>query len=104
LERILKQQEEAKTEKKGYSFDTSFDTAIVGCTENKFLIRNVEKDFEYYEDLMYLAYHIDVEKQIVKSRKEHEEMIRLIKEERDDEFCALMKVHYRDTIIKEQNV
>ncbi|MBQ1251442.1 MAG: GntR family transcriptional regulator [Firmicutes bacterium] len=101
LESVLKAQDSTKQEKGGHSFDTSFDTAIVSCTENKFLIRNVEKDFEYYEDLMYLAYHIDVEKQRVKSRKEHEEMIRLIKEQRDDEFCALMETHYRDTIIKE---
>ena len=85
----------------GHSFDTSFDTAIVRCTGNKFLIHNLEKYFEYYEDLMYIAYHIDVEKQRVKSYNEHREMIKLIKAHRDGEFCELMAKHYSDTIISE---
>lgn len=102
LERILEHQDGNEPDKRnGYSFDTSFDTAIVRCTGNKFLIRNVEKDFEYYEDLMYIAYHIDVEKQRVKSYNEHKEMIALIKEHRDDDFCDLMAKHYSDTIISE---
>lgn len=103
LEGILERQDgtiEPDT-RKGHSFDTSFDTAIVHCTGNKFLIRNVEKDFEYYEDLMYIAYHIDVEKQRVKSYNEHKEMIALIKDHRDDDFCDLMARHYKETIIAE---
>lgn len=100
LENILNNHSAENDKKGGYSFDTSFDTAIVRCTGNKFLIRNAEKDFEYYEDLMYIAYHIDVEKQRVKSYNEHKEMIELIKEHRDEEFCELMERHYRDTIIE----
>lgn len=101
LEGILEHQDsniEADS-RKGHSFDASFDTAIVRCTGNKFLIRNAEKDFEYYQDLMYIAYHIDVEKQRLKSYQEHKEMITLIKDHRDDEFCELMAKHYRETII-----
>lgn len=103
LEKILEHQEGNSDldKRKNHSFDTSFDTAIVRCTGNKFLIRNVEKDFEYYEDLMYIAYHIDVEKQRIKSYNEHKEMITLIKAQRDDEFCELMAKHYSDTIISE---
>lgn len=103
LEQILERQDNPadSDKRKGHSFDTSFDTAIVRCTGNKFLIRNAEKDFEYYEDLMYIAYHIDVEKQRVKSYNEHKEMITLIKEHRDEEFCELMAKHYSDTIISE---
>ena len=102
LEHILDHDGNGDAEKrKGHSFDTSFDTAIVRCTGNKFLIRNVEKDFEYYEDLMYIAYHIDVEKQRVKSYNEHKEMIELIKAHRDDEFCELMEKHYSNTIISD---
>lgn len=103
LENILERQDGTvePDNRRGHSFDTSFDTAIVRCTGNKFLIRNAEKDFEYYEDLMYIAYHIDVEKQRVKSYNEHKEMIELMKNHRDDEFCELMAKHYRETIIAE---
>lgn len=103
LEKILARRDSnIEAEKRvSHSFDTSFDTAIVRCTGNKFLIHNVEKDFEYYEDLMYIAYHIDVEKQRVKSYNEHKEMVELIKAHRDDEFCELMAKHYSDTIISE---
>lgn len=81
--------------------ELTFDTAFVRCTENKFLIRNVVKDFEYYDDLMYIAFQIHSEKQRMKSLKEHKEIIQLIKEKRDDEFQKMMTKHYRDVIIKD---
>lgn len=77
-----------------------FDTTFVRCTGNIFLTRNVERDFEYYDDLMYLGFHIKYDEQKSKSRKEHKEMIDLVKEGRDDEFYHFMLKHYYDVIIE----
>ena len=98
LETILKNQEEAG------DFDHTkdefnFDTAFVRCTGNNFLYRNVVKDFEYHNDLMYIAYQIHREKQRTKSLAEHKAIIQLIKEKRDDEFRDMMMRHYQDVVI-----
>lgn len=76
-----------------------FDTAFVRCTGNIFLTRNVERDYEYYDDLMYIGFHIQYEKQKNKSRKEHREILALVKEGRDNELYEMMTKHYQDVII-----
>lgn len=76
-----------------------FDTLFVSCTGNKFLTRNIVKDFEYYDDLMYIAYQVHNEKQRLKSLEEHRQLIQLVREERDDEFHDFMVMHYRDLAI-----
>ena len=76
-----------------------FDTAFVRCTGNVFLTRNAERDYEYYDDLMYLGFHIQYEKQKIKSRKEHREILAIVKEGRDDELYEMMTKHYQDVII-----
>lgn len=98
LETILKNQEEAG------DFDHTkdefnFDTAFVRCTGNIFLYRNVVKDFEYHNDLMYIAYQIHREKQRIKSLAEHKAIIQLIKDKRDNEFRDMMMRHYQDVVI-----
>lgn len=97
LEDVLDDQE--NTTENDRRAEMTFDTTFVRCTGNKFLIRNVVKDFEYYDDLMYIAYQIHSEKQRIKSLKEHKEIIDLIKEKRDDEFPAMMTKHYQDVVI-----
>lgn len=82
--------------------EITFDTTFVHCTGNRFLIRNLEKDFEYYDDLMYIAYHIHGEKQRLKSMEEHQQMIDLIKAEKDDELYPLLVKHYEDLVICEE--
>lgn len=76
-----------------------FDTTFVRCTGNSFLTRNVEQNFEYYDDLMYIGFHIQYEKQKIKSMKEHKEIVALVKEGRDDEFYDMMTKHYLDVVI-----
>ncbi len=76
-----------------------FDTAFVRCTGNIFLTRNAERDYEYYDDMMYLGFHIQYKKQKIKSRNEHREILDIVKEGRDDELYAMMTKHYQDVII-----
>jgi DNA-binding GntR family transcriptional regulator len=78
-----------------------FDTAFVRCTGNTFLTRNAERDYEYYDDLMYIGFQIQYEKQKIKSLKEHKEILALVKEGRDDEFYDMMTRHYQDVIVEE---
>ena len=81
--------------------EDTFDTTFVRCTGNRFLIQNLERNFEYYDDLMYIAYHIHGEKQRLKSIEEHQQMIDLIKAEKDEELLPLLKKHYSELIIAE---
>lgn len=76
-----------------------FDTAFVRCTGNIFLTRNVERDYEYYDDLMYIGFHIQYEKQKIKSLADHKKILALVKEGRDDEFYDIMTRHYQDVFI-----
>lgn len=98
LEKALENQENISENDR--RAEMTFDTTFVRCTGNKFLIRNVVKDFEYYDDLMYIAYQIHSEKQRVKSLQEHKEIIKLIREKRDDEFPEMMARHYQDIVVE----
>ncbi|MGI5874221.1 MAG: GntR family transcriptional regulator [Bacillota bacterium] len=102
-EELLNQLEEAlKLEEESIDGEIranyTFDTVFVRCVGNKFLTQNIVKDFEYYDDLMYIANNIDSEKQRAKSAEEHREIIKLIREERDGDFEPLMRRHYRDVV------
>lgn len=81
--------------------EMTFDVVFVRCTDNKFLYQNIVKDYEYYDDLMYIAYQINREKQKEKSLKEHKQMIAFIKEGRDREFHELIREHYEDIVADE---